>query len=212
MLCQPVYRAPLRLSLPLSLSMVLVGLLAAGTARAQSGVMRIEEDWELEITQPDTQLDAPQVLVTVSPFSSSSNFYFEVDINHASYPAYDSGGLQIRAMDSGNCLSQKRILGGTRLSVESDVIRWTNIVERQSGGVVFGIANGDSVSWGKFGDSTSYVTIQGARDFTYLPTTSFNKSGVSYASNRVKSLTLKRVRYIDSAGKVTEVQIDLSKQ
>ncbi|MGN6547817.1 MAG: hypothetical protein ACTHK7_22405 [Aureliella sp.] len=192
--------------------MLLVGLLAASTVSAQTNVMRIEEDWELEITQPDTKLDAPQVLVTVSPFSATSSFYFEVDINHASYPAYDSGGLQIRAMDSGNCLSQKRLLAGTRLSTDADIVRWTNVVEKQSSGVAFGVANGDSTSWGKFGDSTSYVTIQGSRDFAYDPTTSFNKSGVSYASNRVKRLTLCRVRYIDSAGKVTEVAIDQSKQ
>lgn len=208
---QLAFRLPLRFLTPLSLSMLVVGLLAAGTASAQSSAMRIEEDWELAITQPDSQLDAPQVLVTVSPFSAGSTYYFEVDLNHASYPAYDSGGVQIRVMDDGTCLSQKRILSGSRLSVDSDVIRWTNIIERQSNGIAFGIANGDSLSWGTFGDSTSYVTLQGARDFSYSPATSLAESGITYASNRVKALTLRRVRYVDSAGTVTEVQLDLSK-
>lgn len=210
--CQPAFRRALRLLSSLSLTMLAVGFWTGGTASAQSAVMRIEEDWELEITQPDAQLDAPQVMVTVSPFSTSSSYYFEVDINHASYPAYESGGLQIRVMDGDDCLSEKRVLGGSRLNVDSDVIRWTNVIERQSGGVAFGVANGDSLSWGKFGDATTYVTLQGARDFNYQPTVSFDRSGVSYANNRVKRLTLCRVRYIDSAGKVTELSIDQSKQ
>lgn len=212
MLCQPMYRAPLQRFWAFTFSMCFLGLLAADTVSAQSATMRIEEDWELEVIQPDAAIDAPQVLVTVSPFGPASNYHFELDLNHASYPSYQSGGLQLRAMNDDDCLSQKRLHAGTRLSVSSEVIAWTNVIERQPAGVAFGVANGTSSSWGAFGDATTYVTILGVGEFNYDPMMSFEKSGISYANNRVARLTLRRVRLVDALGTVTEVSVERSKQ
>jgi hypothetical protein len=209
MLFQPAYRFPSRLLS--NVFCLALGLALAGTASAQTGLMRIEEDWELEIIQPDQQLDAPQVLLSVCPFGVDSNFHFEVDINHASFPAYASGGMQIRAMNDADCVAEKRILDGQRLAVASDTVRWTQIIEKQGEGVAFGVASGNSTSWGAFGDASSYITISNAPSFNYSPQNSLDKSGVTYASNRVKQLSLRRVRYVDEFGQVTEVQIDQSK-
>jgi hypothetical protein len=47
---------------------LLVGCAGVQPAYAQSTIVRIEEDWELVVTQPDESLDAPQVTVTMVPF------------------------------------------------------------------------------------------------------------------------------------------------
>lgn len=185
-------------------------LFSAGDVSAQSTLMRIEEDWQLELIQPDARLDAPQVLLVLSPFGESSDAHFEVDINHASLPNYLSGGLQVRAMQGTSCADQKRLLDGQRLTVESDIIRWTQVVERQADGLAFGITGGTSASWGTFGDTTSYVKLPAGGDFNYSPATSLSRSGVIYAGNRVKQLTLSKVRFIDSTGQTTELVVDKS--
>ena len=196
----------------LAVCLAFVWALPADQASAQANVMRIEEDWELELIQPDAKLDAPQVLVVFSPLGEGNDNHFEVDINHASLP-YASGGLQIRAVQGDESIEQQRLLDGERLTVESDVISWTQIAERQTGGIAFGITNGLSESWGPFGDATTYVTLPSdGSEFQYVPTHSLNRSGVTYAGNRVRRLTLVRVRYVDSFGNTTEVPINLSVQ
>lgn len=190
-----------------------VWLIPTSRLTAQVGVMRIEEDWELELIQPDAQLDAPQVLLVLSPLGEGSDVHFEVDINHASLPSYYSGGLQIRAMQGAECVEQKRLLDGQRLTVESDVIRWTQIVEKQPTGFAFGISNGTSLSWGAFGDAASHVTLSGnSGAFNYSPANSLSRSGVTYAGNRVKQLTLRKVRYVDLTGNTTEIDVNQAVQ
>lgn len=196
----------------LALCVGMLGLLPAKTLPAQVGLMRVEEDWELELMQPDARLDAPQVLLVLNPLGESSEAHFEVDINHASLPTYLSGGLQLRAMQGADCVDQQRLLDGQRLTVESDVVRWTQVVERQDSGFVFGITTGSSSSWGSFGDTGTYVRLPASGVFTYSPATSLSRSGVIYAGNRVKRLTLARVRLIDSSGHTTELAVDQSVQ
>ena len=191
----------------------LVWLIPASRLTAQVGVMRVEEDWELELTQPDSQLDAPQVLLVLSPLGEEHDIHFEVDINHASLPSYLSGGLQMRAMHGAECVDQKRLLDGQRLTVESDMIRWTQIVEKQPTGFAFGITKGTSSSWGAFGDAASHVTLSGnSGDFNYSPANSLSRSGVTYAGNRVKQLTLRKVRYVDLTGTTTEIDVNQAVQ
>lgn len=196
----------------LALCVSFLGLLPTAALPAQVAVMRIEEDWELELIQPDARLDAPQVLVVLNPLGEANDAYFAVDINHASLPSYLSGGLQIRAMQGTTCIDQRRLLDGQRLTVESDLIRWTQVVERQSDGFAFGITSGTSTSWGSFGDAINYVKLSASGSFNYSPATSLARSGVIYAGNRVRRLTLKKVRLINSAGNVTEVPVDQSAQ
>lgn len=208
--CREKIRSAVLTTLAACLSLVCI--VPADQASAQAEIMRIEEDWELELIQPDAALDAPQVLIVFSPLGEEDGRHFEVDINHASLP-YASGGLQIRAVQGDTTVDQRRILDGQRLTVESDLIRWTQIVERQTDGIVFGIANGSSASWGPFGEATTYVTLPtDGGNFHYVPAHSLNRSGVIYAGNRVSRLTLARVRYVDSEGNTNEVSVGQSVQ
>lgn len=194
----------------------LVGLLwmvAANGASAQTNLMRIEEDWELELREPDTRLDAPQILIVLNPLGETSSDHFEVDLNHASIPNYSSGGLQIRAMSDGKCSDQQRLLDGQRLNTDADVIRWTQIVERQAAGFAFGIIAGSAASWGQFGDASTFVSLKtGNPSFNYSASQSVEHSGITYAGNRVERLTLCRVRLVDSSGASTELKVNRNVQ
>lgn len=184
-----------------------------GQLLAQSAIVRIEERWELEIKQADALTNAPQLMMHFSPFGSKSDYHFEVDINHASIPAYDAGGLQIRAMDGAKCLNQVRLLGGERLNAQSEILSWTQIAQKQDEGWAFAIGFGTSDSWGAFGGPESIVVLPNIDlAVDHSPDLSLQSSGVIYAKNRVHRLTLRSLRYYDSAGNFVDVNVDRSVQ
>lgn len=205
--------SPLRPNRILCSCFFLLATSAALSAQAQVPIMRVEEDWELFVTEPDEQLDAPQIVMVAKPYGDADNLQLQVDLNHASFPDYSTGGIQLRASRGDTDIAGVRLQEDVRLRFASETITWTQIIERQSGGIAFGIAGGSSTSWGNFGDATTYLTVSsGDEEFQYSPDDSLRLSGTTYAGNRVRNLTLKRVRYVDLLGQVTEVSIDRSTQ
>src|SRR5690606_37881515 len=98
---------------------VVGGLLGASSSPAQS-IVRIEEDWELHVVQPDVQMDAPQIRTTLLPFGDASDLLFQIDINHASFPSFQSGGLQIRVCTNDECLAEERLFPEERLNTTAE--------------------------------------------------------------------------------------------
>jgi hypothetical protein len=67
------------------------------------------------------------------------------------------------------------------------------------GTITYQVANGQSTTWGKFGQgngqlSVNYPTALGSLS-SYSPDTSVKNSGVSWESNYVTSMALIQVRY-----------------
>lgn len=179
--------------------------------RAQNDIVRIEEHWELAITQADSQTNAPQIMMHFSPFGAESDLHFELDLNHASAPAYAPGGLQVRAMDGNRVLSDVRLLDDNRLASNSEVLSWVQIAQKQPTGWAFAIGYGTSTSWGAFGGPPTVVTLPtGELPLNYSPEASLQNSGVIYAKNRVERLTLRKVRYYLNSNEYRDVTIDRS--
>jgi hypothetical protein len=179
-------------------------------ATAQQTAVRVEEDWQLHVMQPDEQLDAPQVTTTMIPFSSCDNLLLQVDLNHATAPSFSNGGLQVRACIETNCLAQVRLFSDVRLKHESEVINWTQFVQQEQGGFQFGISRGSSETWGDFGGEPTFVSVShsdsnGSLSLAgYDPQRSIDNSAATYASNRVGYLRLVKVRVYSSNGSVAE--------
>jgi hypothetical protein len=202
----------LRRSHLLKLSVMCCGWALCGSQLlAQSSIVRIEEHWELEIKQADALTNAPQVMMHFSPFGNNSDFHFEVDINHASVPSYQAGGLQVRAMQGSDCLSQVRLLSDQRLNAQSEILSWTQIAQKQEAGWAFAIGFGNSDSWGAFGGAESIVALPNVDlPVQHSAALSLQSSGVIYAKNRVHRLTLRSVRYYDSSGQSIDLTVDQS--
>ncbi len=177
-----------------------------GVTHGQS-IERIEEDWELHVLQPDAQLDAPQVTMTMLPFDS--NVYLQIDWNHATYPEFSRGGFQVRACTDTTCLTSTRVQEGTVLSHAAEIVSWTQVVQRVEGGFLFGIENGTSTSFGNFGGPSTFVAISDSQSGApslnaYNPSDSAENSGVTFARNRVAWLRFKKARVFLSTGDVLE--------
>src|SRR5437868_14650741 len=77
-----------------------------------------------------------------------------------------------------------------------ETVDWTQTLDAQDGVLTFQVKNGSSSTWGSFGRS-NHLKLQSQWDGNlnaYTPDVSVSQSGVAYASNRVRSLKLLRVR------------------
>ena len=192
-------------SIPL-LAIFAVGL--ATTAELQAiEIVKVEEFWELQVGEPDDNLSAPQVTMTMSPTASLDGRYFVFTLNHRTSPTYDPGGVQVQSWD-GNFLGWTR--SGTHngtLHHDEEVIRWTQKLYFYGDDLVFKVSDGESESWGNFGGYP--LRIQVPTSLTnlndYRPGLSIEESGVGYAGNRVRSLILTKLVWTTSTGEVYEL-------
>ncbi|MEE9603114.1 MAG: hypothetical protein V3V75_07405, partial [Thermoguttaceae bacterium] len=179
----------------------------AEAAAQEPTVVRVEEDWELVIGDPDQQTDAPQIVCVISPQGDVASIYQAFELNGRSLPSFGSGGLQLQVWDGDVTLSNRTHPNGLRMQEAGETVDWTQCMSLSDGKLTFEIDNGVSSTWAGFGGQgylkasvdTTLENLNG-----YNPEVSVNNSGVSYAANRVQSLVLKRVRIYMSDGQVFE--------
>jgi hypothetical protein len=171
-------------------------LFAAGTASA-ADIVRIEEDWELVVANPDPASFAPQVTSTLSPLGDLSGYYAVFDLNLRNLPVYEAGGMQLQVWNGDEPVITKKSNVGTLLHNSNETITWTQAMWVSEGQLHFAVVNGDSQTWGGFGSGGS-LTVDVEHQLTnlhqYNPDVSVANSGIGFAANRVTSLTLKAVR------------------
>lgn len=183
----------------LTLALASVFWFVAAQPVAAQGVVHVEEDWELVVGTPEPATAAPQVTCIMSPFGHLDSLHAVLDLNHHDLPESSPGGVQLQIYDGEFPLASKvKVTDGAALHETGETITWTQRMRIVEGNVSFEIVNGQSSSWGGFGEGDDLklshpmsLTAFGA----YSPDVSAANSGVSYAANRVQSLTLKRVRW-----------------
>lgn len=194
---------------------LLIGFFLIGVAQpvfAQDNtpqIIRVEEDWELIVSTPDPNRDAPQISTWMSPTSSLGGDYFGVDINHAQKVGHAGGGFQTKRMNASQLIEDRCSNIGAKLQVEGETVRWTQLLAIIEQDVVFAVKNGTSTSWGDFGGPDTLIrTPISPRNLNgYDPNLSCESSGVGYALNRVALLKLLRIRLHTSQG-ITETILD----
>lgn len=167
-------------------------------------INRIEEDWKLVIDSPNTDEDGPQITTCMSPVSDSSTPFAAFDLNYRDHPSFQAGGLQAKVYSkSGGSVLSSTSQGSSLLNTENETITWTQRLSLSNGVLTYTVVNGQSTTWGVFGQpdgldaltfNTTVTSLSG-----YSPTTSVNASGVGWQSNRVTSMTLVQVRYYNGS-------------
>ena len=194
---------------PLALSCV--ALLAcwslAPTTAAAIEIVAIEECWELNVGEPDAQRSAPQVTMVTSPVGSLEGVYFLFALNHQSHPDWAPGGMQVQLWNGGDLVASHTSQEDQPLQNTNELVRWVQRTELKEGNLVFQVHSGESDSWGSFGgDSLKFSVPSDLSNLNgYRPAVAIEESGVSFAGNRVRSLTLTKLRWIDSNDQVYEL-------
>ena len=176
-------------------------------------VLRVEEDWELQVGDPDPNVTAPQVTTAISPANDLSGVYAIFNLNHQALDEFAPGGMQLQVWNGETPVSHYRLHPQEVLSDSDELVQWTQVMELTNNGLVFRIENGHSQTWGDFGGS-SLLTERVATTLSnlngYNPQQSVDNSGTVFAANRVRSLVLKRVRVDTSDGQQFEIPLNLS--
>lgn len=177
-------------------SLVVLGLLPLGAARGQD-IVRVEEDWELVVGDPDVNSCGPQVVTTMSPGWDISGTYFTMEINHRSAPYWQPGGISIHRWNGEWRMASFDRSDRTIMNTDGEVVSWTQALYFEDGKLTYKIYNGTSTTWGPFGYS-GWVKLQCAWDDDHLnyytPAVSVAESGAAYAGNRIHTLKIKQIR------------------
>ncbi|MBX3431823.1 MAG: hypothetical protein KF847_00595 [Pirellulales bacterium] len=189
-------------------ALVAWGGIAVGEALAID-IVKIEEFWELKLGEPDGPSSAPQVAMVMSPTGDVAGDYFVFTLNHRSHPDFVAGGMQVQRWHDEDFVSVRDGDRGETLHHQDETVSWVQRLTLDEGRVVYEVVDGASDSWGAFGDEEGELRLSYASTATnlnsYRPAVSIEQSGVSFAGNRVKSLTLTRLRWTDSVGQVYEL-------
>ena len=201
----PVARAARRRWLPCLVALLVSGALAATPPAAKAAIVRVEEDWELVVAEPDPDSASPQVTCAISPQGDIASLHASFELNQRSLPEFQAGGLQLQLWTGETLLTQVDASDVALMATPGETVRWTQSMTLANETLTFQVSGGSSTTWGGFGGEdalriavpTSLANLDG-----YDPGVSARNSGIGYAANRVQSLVLKRVRYYMSDGTV----------
>lgn len=175
----------------------LAWLASSASVWAQSGnVVKVEEDWELVLTEPDSATVAPQITCTMSPTGDLSGTYWTFEINHLTAPSFSPGGLHIHQWNGEWRQSTFSRSDRSVLHSLNETVTWTQALRANGSSLTFEVQNGTSSTWGGFGFGNFQLTTGSAVSNIngYSPDVSVANAGIGFAANRVVSLKLKQVR------------------
>lgn len=169
-------------------------------------VVRVEEHWELRIATPDPGNNAPQATCVMSPVGDIRGLHAVFEINQRTQPAFSPGGFQLQLWNGDAPWACVEAGLTEPLGHTDETVTWTQVMEIANGVLRFSVSGGQSTTWGSFGgnDLTIEVPTELANLNQYDPLVSVHHSAVGFAANRVKSLSLKRVRIVSATGEVAE--------
>lgn len=159
-------------------------------------VMRVEEDWQLVVNQPDANLNGPQVTCIISP-ATADVAYCAFDVNYNTQPSYSAGGLQMHLWNPDQPIVVSTFPATGTMQQANETVTWTQSMSISQGVLSFAVKNGQSATWGTFDNSSQplLASTTAANLDSYDPNVSLSNSGVCFASNLVTSLTLNAVRW-----------------
>jgi hypothetical protein len=185
---------------------------SAATCRAEDNdlngpVVRVEEDWELQLGEPQSSDMSPQIS-TYMWAKDGFPLTMSVHLNFAPYGVFAIGGVQTIASVDDSVVAMQSSGPQAPLQTDGEKITWTQVMAVSNGNLAFGVDNFSSWTWGQLGlgDTAISVPADGLSDLNgYLPRKSLVASGVGYGANRVESLNLVKVRMFDAEGNVLEL-------
>jgi hypothetical protein len=166
---------------------------------------QIEEDWQVVIANPDATAVGPQITTCMSPIPDPSLGFITFYLNYRDYPTWSPGGMQMKAYGPipGPGTSAPVVdsdSSGTEVcQTPGETISWTQRMSLANGNVRYDVVNGQSTTWGSFGQGRGLDAVSLPSSLTdlsgYNPNYSVSKSGASWQANRVTTMRLLQVRY-----------------
>jgi hypothetical protein len=168
-------------------------------------IVRIEEDWVLDIANPDPDADCPQILTVFGPGDPSNGTHAILELNHGTLPEFSEGGMQLSVWFGEYLIGYKRQHAPAELCIGIERLTYTTVTEVSNHKVKLYVTNGQSVTWGAFGD-TSTTSLKVELDTWRSKLNDWDSEGpirhsrVAYGANRVNKYLRREVRYYTESG------------
>jgi hypothetical protein len=167
-------------------------------------VMRIEEDWEVVVGEPSPDENLPQLYVVTTPTGNVDGQYSVFEINNLLLPDFYGGGLQFQTWWGDQATGEAHHSNYSSLASNGETITFTTRMRAWGDGTIsFRIQNGQSTTWGAFGNNNSLRIVRDCElsDLsTYNPESSAKFSRVGSGRGRITTFRIKQVRYYDANG------------
>lgn len=161
-------------------------------------IVRVEEDWILEILNPDAEESSPQLITAMSSTDRLADVHALFEINHRTLPEFRDGGVGIQLWSGDTNLDVRPAPFYSELATPGETITFTMRLEITDGRVEFSVPHANSPTWGNFGGhgylKTGASTTQTSLSL-YSPAVSVKNSRVGFAKHRVKRYGILRTRY-----------------
>jgi hypothetical protein len=174
----------------------------AAASDVEPTILRIEEDWVAYIRNPNADTCAPQIVNFLSPTGTTIGPYGLIELNHASAPAFHSGGFQVQSWISEMPYHDVRSYEIRKLSLDYDKTSYTVAMEMDGDQLRFTVKNGRSRTWGMFAeDGVSATVPRSNHDLSnYDPQASVNNTTINVGAHRVEMLVQTETRYYSATG------------
>lgn len=168
--------------------------------------VRVEEDWYVKIGTPSPNEDSPQISTVIAPSWTLWGYYAVFDMNCATQPNFESGGVQLQLWYDGVIVQSRSNTNWASLFNPNEEIRFTSAISIEDNQLVFEIKNGTSTSWGDFGNGEIRMSVPTWRQHLnwYSPWFSEQNSRIGFASHRVRRFIMERVRYFNESGEQSQ--------
>ena len=174
-------------------------------------IVRVEEDWLIDIAVTDNNNSAPEVCTVFGPGDPYTGLHSVFEMNHCTYPDFARGGMQLQSWWGNWFLSAKRHYNQSELHTTVERIQYTCVTRINDNRLTMEITNGDSVTYGSFGgEGWLRVRLWTHRDRLngYNPDNSIQHSRVTFGANRVNRFLRTEIRYYTDDGDVIVDEAD----
>jgi hypothetical protein len=165
----------------------------------QLNISRVEEDWQITVGTPDPNFNAPQITMVMTPYPGTTGHHAVFEINSQTQPNYAAGGMQLQRWFGCENFADVVSPGNTAvMQTPGEVVTFTMSMEVDGSTLTFGVSNGNSQTWGSFGNGQSMALSVGFENTnlnSYDSSQSLANSYVGFGSNRVQQVIRTAVRY-----------------
>ena len=169
---------------------------------ASPEIIRVEEDWIVYVTNPDSLTGAPQIANVIAPRSSTDGTFGIVELNHGSQPNFSSGGVQVQSWSGEQPVSTAPADETGVLAIAYDKLVYTVAMELSGDEIRFTLKDGKSRTWGHFARQGVSAAAP-KNDLTlqdYDPQFSVDNTSINVGAHRVDLMYQKETRYYSAAG------------
>lgn len=169
-------------------------------------LIKVEEDWEVLITEADEDASSPQIINIISPTQDLTGIYGMIELNHSTFPSFAEGGLQLQARRGEQLTTARDYASGQTLRHNYDRLKYTVALRKFDDIMILAVKNVASKSWGNLKNDVMLLAFP-SENFNlndYSPDFSATASSVHVGAHRVASMYMTKSRKYYSNDDVEE--------